>query len=218
MLRWVSQVDAAVQKSPLRAIVGSFKVPVHHDMSRSVPVPQSVARRKKFPLEAEVDSVERVGLIKSATVHNITSYEVLHASHANGRGEGLNLAEGMWILPKTSFSEGTEEVQSTMLVEVVLEQELSWLFNLLSISTRSIHGLCELLSLLVWLWGSGSMSLAWGAEWQLGILWIRVGELEWLWHCLLSTEHGISLWHLVRESTKSHSFFVEHLLIFPALS
>ena len=77
------------------------------------------------------------------------------------------------------LSKGTEEVQSTMLIEVVLEQELGRLLNLLlSSSTRCLHGLCELLSLLVGLWISGSISLACRAEWELGILLSGVGELE----------------------------------------
>jgi len=63
----------------------------------------------------------------------------------------------MWILPEALLTEGAEEVESTLFVEVVLKEEFSWLCHLLVLW----HGAGELLfTLLVSLWGSGGIRLA----------------------------------------------------------
>ena len=126
-------------------------------MSRGISVSQRVACWKQSPLEAQINSIERVWLIKSAAVDNVAANEVFNTAHSNGRSEGLNLAESVWVLPEALLTEGSKEVESTLLVKVVLKEEFSWLSNLLVLW----HGVSKLLiSLLVSLWGSGSIGLA----------------------------------------------------------
>jgi len=102
-------------------------VPIHGDVGRGVSVPHRVACWKQSSLEAEVDSIERVWLIKGTAVYDIATTEVLNATHSDGRSEGLNLSKSMWILPEALLTEGAEEVESTLFVEVVLKEEFSWL-------------------------------------------------------------------------------------------
>ena len=182
-------------------------------MCRSIPVPQRVASWKQSSLEPKINTVERVWLIQSATVHNIATDKVLHATHANRRCKGLNLSECMRILPETLLSEGTEIVKSTILVKVVLEEELGWLLNLCAeCIASSIHSLGK----LIWmsLWGSSSIAFACRTKRVVLVLLGRSCKLERLRHwCDLTrlqclSEHWILNLSLVRESTQSHSFII----------
>lgn len=124
VLRWIaSQVEASVKNSPVDLIVGSFEVPVEHHMGGDVPVSESIASWKQLSALTEVHTEVREWLISSPAVHNLSSNEVLWPSRADGRAECLHLTDSVRVLIKPPLAEGTKVEQSTLLIEMRLEDE-----------------------------------------------------------------------------------------------
>ena len=126
----VCLVDPLVQDVPGLEVVGPFEDPVQHDMFGGVSVSESVAVRQDEPVVPEVHSHEGVWLVERPAVDKLPSHKVFVRASAHGAEEDFNLADRVRVLVALGLSSGAEEVQQSVLVEVVAVLELEGLILL----------------------------------------------------------------------------------------
>ena len=157
-------------------------------MGSNVSVPDAVASGQQLSPLAEINTEVGKWLVASPAVDHLAADEVLGATGANGRAEGLHLANGVGVLIQSLLSEGAQEEEGTLLVEVLLEDKLVW--SLWLSGRLRVHDL-----LRVWLhWRNR------GERW----LHTRAAESNLAWtkslsgHLILLLLHQHGEWVLVR--------------------
>ena len=87
-------------------------------MSSAASVSERVAGWKELSAFAHVNAKVRKWLVASSAVDHLAPHNIFRLARANGGAESLNLPENVWILPKSSFAEGTEEEKRPLLIKM----------------------------------------------------------------------------------------------------
>ena len=95
-------------------------------MRRNVPVSHRIACWQQLSPLAKVEPEVGERLVARPHIEHLTSYYILGSAGANGATEGLDLANGVRILVKSLLAERSQEVESSMLIEMLLEGEFVW--------------------------------------------------------------------------------------------
>lgn len=94
-------------------------------MTWRVAIAQSVVRWHESSITTEVDSEERVRFVLgTAVLHTAADEGLKAAAGAKCAGEGLHLPDLVWVLPIAALARRSKVVKHTVLVEVVVEEEL----------------------------------------------------------------------------------------------
>jgi hypothetical protein len=142
-------VNSPVECDPVSFIVTCLHVPVKHAVSAWVSVPYCVTGGQYLSTVAQINAKEAVGFVMSSAIGRNTSYEILDRSCTDTAGKGLDYIWSMRIEPKAFFACWSEEVESTLLVHIILVHKFSW--SLDGKSLRSMETLRVLLLLrLLW--------------------------------------------------------------------
>lgn len=95
-----------------------------------------------MPAFAQIYAIVRERLVLSPAVGGNAPHEVVHSACSDGRGEGLDLADDVRVLPHLLFAVGAQEEEGTVLVKVMLEGEFCGSFYM---EILSYHALVEIL-------------------------------------------------------------------------
>jgi hypothetical protein len=95
-------------------------------VSCDVAVADGVASWQQLSSLAKVEPKVGEWLVASANIQHLAADHVLGSARADGATEGLDLANGVRVLVKSLFAEGAQEEESTVLVEMLLEDEFVW--------------------------------------------------------------------------------------------
>lgn len=124
LLYMPSHVDSPVEHDPVDFVVAGLQLPVHHNVRGRITIPKRVAGRQQHTLLTDVNAHVAVGFVLSAAVGGDTADEIVNLAGADAAGEGLHLQHRVGVLPVASLALGSQEVQRTVLVHVVLVDEL----------------------------------------------------------------------------------------------
>lgn len=89
-----------------------------------VSIADRVACGKQLTTFSEVHTEVRERLIASSTVGRRTANDIFGAASSNARTESLNLTQSMRVLVEATLTKGAQEVEGSLLVKGLLEDEL----------------------------------------------------------------------------------------------
>ena len=118
------EVHPSVQSLPVNTVIGTFKLPVEHDMGLHTSVPYSVASWKELSALAEVNTYKGVWEVASSEVDEVSANQTLWSTSSYGGDKHLYLSQKVWVLVCSGLTECSKEAKCTLVIEVVGKLEL----------------------------------------------------------------------------------------------
>ena len=126
LIEIVSLVDADIKHVPSEAVRGTLKLPVAENVRQLVAVANGVVGWADAAVLTDVDSHETESLILRSAVLGTTSNERLNcATQGHRASKRCHEAQSVGILPQSALAERSKIVEGALLVEVVVEHELT---------------------------------------------------------------------------------------------
>lgn len=105
-------------------------MPVHQAVRIRVSIPDGIAGGSDLSTLAEINSEEREWLVQCPAVDDIAANYIFNSSTANGGSEALNKTQSMRVLPWSLLSISAQVEEDTVLIEIVIVNEIDELGSL----------------------------------------------------------------------------------------